>query len=537
MAAAILLALAACGSSEQKAAKAAARYDVYYARRDYLSARIEISKAIAAQDDVAGYWAKLARAQLGLGHYLEAYDAYARVIELDPKDEEAIQALAELSYSGGSFKDAERFAGQILDEQPRSLRMLLVKGSVHAARRELPEARAVADRILTIDQANEGGAILLARLLNLNGQRADAIATLEKSVARDGESAPKLMVLLDLYGAGNDFRRAARAYARLFALMPGNVDLRLDYVKMLYEQGRPDRALDMLVRLTRRYPGDPALQQRIVDIWSEAGSAAVDVDRVRRFVSAQGDAPMKVALGHLLLDQKRYAEAEAVLRPFIDPLAGNAAITAANVEADVVYAGALSGLGRRAEALALIDRILLFDESNPRALHMRVRVSIAAGDLPRALRDAQALVRDNPAMAEGRVELAEIYVRRKETVLADDAYAHAMNELKTDPAMLTAYLAYLLRTGRNDRALDVAGRFTTDNPRSREGWRERARLCIRLGDADCVNGSFDALDRLPGGPKVAHELAATWTPRGKAAALKPEAGQGAPTCGRTGAPC
>ena len=537
VAAAILLALTACGSSEQKAAKAAARYDVYYARRDYVSARVEISKALAAQDDLPAYWAKLARAQLGLGNYLEAYDAYSRVIELDPKDEEAVQTLAELSYSGGSFKDAEKFADQILDTQPRSLRMLLVKGSVHAARRELPEARAVADRMLTIDPANEGGAILLARLLNLNGERAEAIATLEKSIVKDGESSPKLLALLDLYVTGNDFRRASRTYARLFALMPGNVDLRLDYVKMLYEQGRPDRALEMLVRLTRRYPGDSDLQRRIVDIWSEAGSAAVDVDRVRRFVSAQGDAPMKVALGHLLLDQKRYADAEAVLRPFIDPLAKDAAITAARVEADVLYAGALSGLGRGAEALALIDRILAFDGSNPRALHMRVRVAVASGDLARALRDAQALVRDNPAMAEGRVELAEIYVRRKEKVLADDAYARAMNELKKDPAMLAAYLAYLLRTGRADRALDVAGRFTIDNPRSREGWHERARLCIRLGKGDCVAESFHALEQIPGGSRVRRELAAIGTPPRNAVALKPGAGQGASTCGRTGAPC
>lgn len=538
VAAAVLLALAACGSSEQKAAKAAARYDVYYAKRDYYSARVEIGKAIAAQDDMPGYWAKLARAQLGLGNYLEAYDAYARVIELDPKDEEAIQALAELSYSGGSFKDAEKFADQILDAQPRSLRMLLVKGSVHAARRELPEARAVVDRMLTIDPANEGGAILLARLVNLDGERAEAISILEKSIAKDGESTPKLLALLDLYVADDDLRRTARTYARLFALMPGNVDLRLDYVRMLYEQGRPDRALEMLARLTRRYPGDAQLHQRIVDIWTEAGSAAVDVDRVRRFVIMQGDPQMKVALGHLLLDQKRHAEAAAMLRPFIDPLAKGTAITATNVEADVLYAGALSGLGRTAEALALIDRILAFDASNPRALHMRVRISIAAGDLGRGLRDAQILVRDNPAMAEGRIELAEIYVRRNEKILAEDAYAGAMNELKNDPTMLAAYVAHLLRTGRDSTALDIARRFTTENPRSREGWRERARLCIRLSDADCVDESFRILERIPGGARILADLAATRTPLPrKVATLTPGAGQSASICGRTGAPC
>ncbi|MET0374274.1 MAG: tetratricopeptide repeat protein, partial [Rhizorhabdus sp.] len=512
VAAALMLALAACGSSERKAAKAATRYDSYYAKRDYFSARVEITKAIAAQDDVPGYWAKLARAQLGLGNYLDAYSAYSRVIELNPNDEEAIQALAELSYSGGSFKDAEKFADQILAGQPRSLRMLLVKGTVHAARRELPEARAITDKMLEIDPANEGAAILSARLLNMEGERARAIASLEKSIAEDGESSAKLLAVLDLYMGGNDFPKTARTYSRLFAMAPGDVSMRLDYVRLLYEQDRPDRALEMLARLTRRHPADTELQQRIVDIWNEVGSAKVDVDRVRRFVNAQADDHMKVALGHLLLDQKRYGEAEAVLRPFIDSLTKDAPITAAKVEADVLYAGALSGLRRDAQALTLVDRILAFDDSNPRALHMRVRISLAAGDVARALRDAQALVRDNPSMVDGRVELAEIYVRRKETILADDAYAHAMNDLDEDPDMLSAYVTYLLRTGRQSRALDIAKRFTVDNPRSREGWRERAKLCIRLGDADCVDESFHILAQLPGGPKVRRELAVTWTP-------------------------
>ncbi|WP_340316939.1 tetratricopeptide repeat protein [Rhizorhabdus argentea] len=501
------LVLTGCGQSQEKAAKAAARFDAYYAARNYFAARIEISRAIAAQEDVPEYWSKLARVQTALGRYLDAYSAYSHVIELDRKDDEAVQALAELSYSGGSFDNAEKFADQWLALQPRSLRMLLVKGSVAAARHDLAGARAIVDRMLAIDPANEGATILLARVLNSGGDPEAAIGTIETSIARDGETVPKLVVLLDLYAGQDDFRRSARTYARLFSLRPADVELRLDYVKLLYERGMSDRALAMLSRLTRSHPGDAALQQRIVDVWDEVGSAAVDVDRVRRFVTADGGDQMKVALGHLLLDQKRYADAEAVLRPFIDA----DGITAANVEADVLYAGALAGLGRGERATALIDRILDFDEGNPRALLMRARVLVARGDLPDALRYAQLLVRDNPGIAEGRIALARIYVRRKEPILADNAYAQAMNELPDDSTMLAAYLRYLLDTGRASGARDVAKRFTDDNPRSRDGWRERARLCIGLGDAECVEQAFAALDRISGGAKIRHALAPAWT--------------------------
>jgi tetratricopeptide (TPR) repeat protein len=537
MAAAALLMLAACGSPQEKASKAAARYDVYYAGRDFTSARIEIKRAIAAQDDIPEYWARLARVELATGRLLEAYQAYSRLVELDPDDPEAIQAMAELSYSGGSYDDAERLADQMLEKQPRSLRMLLVKGSVAAARYDVPAARAIADQMLTIDPANEGGKILLARVTNMAGDRDGAIAQLEKAIAADGESIPKLLTLLDLYSTKNDFPHAARTFARLFALQPRDVDLRIEYARMLYEHSRSDRALALLARLLRTHDGDAAIQQRIVDLWNEVGSRRIDVDGVRRFVDATGNTAMKVALGHLFLDQKRHAEAEAVLRPFID----GKDITAARVEADVFYAGALAGLGRGAEALALVNRVLRFDENNSRALLMRVRVAMATGDLAGALRDAQVLASDNPRLTEGRIALGEIYVRRRETVLADGAYAHAMKELSDDGDMLKAYVDYLLRTRRNGMALDIAKRFTRGNVQSRDGWRIRGELCLKLGDKDCVDEVMLVLEQVPGGLKVRRMLEAQGAPQPTGrlitAALPAPAGQAASTCGRTGAAC
>jgi tetratricopeptide (TPR) repeat protein len=533
---ALLLALAGCGSAQEKAAKAAARFDELYAKRDFYGARIEIKRAIAKQDDVSEYWQRLGRVQMALGRYLDAYQAYNHVIELDPHNKEAIEQMAELAYTGQSFDDSEKFADQILAEQPRSLRMLLVKGSIAAARQDAGAARATAENMLSIDPTNEGGTILLARALRLQGDRAGAIATLERSVAKDGETVGKLGALLDLYVGRDDFRKIAYCFARLFTLEPDDVDLRLDYVKILYEQGLPDRALAMLARLTHRHPGDSDLEQRIVDIWNESGSAAVDVDLVRRFVLSSGDEPMKIALGHLLLQQKRYTDAAAVLRPFID----TGDITAANVEADVLYAGTLAGLGRGAEAQALIDRILDFDVNNPRALLMRVRISTARGDLVQALRDAQLLVRDNPDMAEGRIALANIYVRRKEHVLADDAYARAMVELPDDSAMLAAFIGYEVQYGRATMALDAAKRFTRENPIKRDGWRQRAELCIQLEQGDCVAESFNALDQLPGGPKIRRVLEPQWNVR-KGAMRQPVksavTGQAPASCGRTDASC
>ena len=531
---ALLLALASCSSPEEKAAKAATRFDLFYAKRDFVSARVEINRAIAAQEENPEYLIKLARVELATGQFLDAYNAYARVVELEKDNDEALQRMAELAFAGGNVDDSENLADRVLERQPRSLRMLLVKGSVAAARHEADKAMEFAQTILEIDPTNEGGAILLARAQMMGGSGEAAVATLQRSIAKDGETVNKRTALLDLYTAQNDFRNIAISFARLFTLRPADLDLRLDYVRVLYEQGLPDRALVMLGRLTRRRPGDAELQQRIVDIWNEMGSEMVDVEQVRRFVLAGGNQQLKVALSQLLIDLKRFAEAEAVLRPYID----KGVITAANVDADVHYAGALSGLGRRREALALIDRVLAFDDNNPRALLMRVRISMAQPDLAQALRDAQLLVRDNPAMMEGRVALADIFVQRNEPILADNAYAEAMNDLSADSGMLASYIRYQLGKNRAGMANDAARRFTRENPRSRDGWRERGRLCIRLGDAACVAETFNALDRIPGGPRIRYTLETSWTARGGTARrVKTTAVQVRASCGTTGEPC
>lgn len=550
VAATTLLTLVACGSPEEKAEKAATRANAFYLHRDLFSARIEIKRAIAQQDDVPEYWAQLARIELAAGHYLEAYQAYQRVVEIDPDNDEANQTMAELAYSAGSFDDAQRLSDKMLAKQPRSLRMLLVSGAVAASRRQVPAARAIADRILTIDPTNEGGKILLARVLNMAGEREAAMTLLEESIAKDGESVAKLMALLDIYTGREDFPRIARSFARLFALQPDNADIRLEYAKLLYERGRPDRALAMLARLSRRHRGDPAIEQRIVDLWTDVGSERVDVDRVRRFVESGGDMSMKVALGHLLLEEKRYADVEAVLRPHID----RDDITAARVEADVLYAGALAGLGRSADALALVERVLKFDPSNPRALLMQVRVSMAGGDLGRALTDAQTLVRDNPRMAEGRVALADIYVRRNERILADAAYARAMNELTDNAQMLSAYVGYLQATGREEMAREIAKRFSRDNPRMLAGWRIHAELCLAADDKPCLTETLYALDQVIGSRDLRRKIETRMPAfaaavnaaiekreaddkrRAKENAAVP-AGQGPSTCGTTGPAC
>jgi tetratricopeptide (TPR) repeat protein len=500
---AVLVALAACGSPDEKAAKAVARFEVRYAQRDLYGARVEIKRALAIRDDIAEYWNKLGRVELGSSHYLPAYSAYTRALELEPENAEALQAVAELSYSGGKPDDAAKYAGKMLAREPRNLRMLFVKGSVDYDHGDYDAARQIAASMLGVDPRNEGGAILMSRARFAQGETAPAIDQIGKAIAEQGESVPKLVVLLDFYRGLNDADGVDRTYGRLAIHDPQSVELGIEHAREMYEFERPERALQVVDLILRSHPGDDAAQQQVIDLWTALGPDVVGMDQIRH-VAAAGTDRTRIALAKLAVDQRRPAEAMAMLRPYL----GKETIGPDNIQARVVYAAAISALGRKAEARALVEKLLAFDKTNPQALLLRVNIGIDQGKLAEALTDAQLLARDNPEMPEAPIVIARIYMLRGERILADATFARAATDLSDDLVLMRAYSDYLLASGRLRQAIDAATTFTSRNEKMLGGWVLRGNLCLQAMDQSCLDAVLAVLPQLRSGARAKAALAA-----------------------------
>lgn len=494
---AALLLLGGCGSPQERALKAVTRFEQYYAARDFVDARAEIQKAIAIEDDVAEYWTRLGRAELGLRNYFPAYSAYQRALELDKGNKEALQAMAELAYSGGKPRDAGNLADQMLEKEPRNLRMLLVKGAIAVDDKDYPAGKQFIGKMLEIDPDNEGAIVLLGRVLFQTGEGARGAKLIEGSIAKLGPSPLKLALLIDIYTAGHDLDGITRSYRRMFAIDRRSVGLRLDYAKALYENDEPGRALVVIDQLQRARPHDNDLKKQIVELWDMVGSDAVDLDQVRRFADAGND-EMKLALARLAIEQGRFAEALQIVKPFIT----DDKITPENVVPQMLYAQAQSGVGQKAEGIARANRVLAFDSTNPEALILRVQIEIDRKDFPAALTDAQILERDNPDSDAARLALPHVYMAKADRIMADTSFARALGDIPDSVAIMDEYSDWLVTTGRPAMALDVARRFTRSNGRSLRGWESRARLCLDLKNRECLEEVADALDRTHGGEKM-----------------------------------
>lgn len=503
LAASVLLALAACRSPERRAAIADARFDQYYAAGDFQRARVEARNAIRADEDVPLYWQKLARTELLLGNPSGAFAAYSRVVELQRDNVEALEWLVQLAIAGRDDPDARRYLDSLTVLQPNNIRGRLAQGTLALRDQHTDEALKIADGVLADAPTVNDAAILKARVYDQLKQPENAIAALEAQIAKAGPSVPLLQQLLGFYEQTDNEAGIRNTYVRLFRLQPTNVDLQLEFARVLYSRGKPGEAARIADEVRAKHPGDVDTQLKVIAFDRDTAGQAVAMSELTR-MAATGDPKLKVALAGYLLEDNEPASA----RRLVEPLVAGKPVEADTVEAQLIYAGALKDLGETGKARALLDDILDFDKTNSRALLLRTEIEVKAHKLDDALKDVRILVRDNPDFEPGLLMLGDVYAARGQQELARDTFQSATNDNPASPLTLRAYTDYMIRRGDLQGALGVAAVFAKTNPKSVAGWSRMGELCVQAGDEGCVRNALLALAGLPDGAPAARALTA-----------------------------
>lgn len=485
-AAAVALTLAGCSSPAKRAAAAAAESAQAYANGDMIQAKLKMLRAVGYRDDVVDYWLALAQISTQLRDFGGAYDAYTHIAELDPGNLEALRNLAELSLGGNRLKDADENADKVLAIDPQDIRGRLVKGYVAVRQNRFTDAERWADQILAAYPLEDAPLVLKARALFASGKQADAIGLVERAIPVRGASQPKLDTLLEFYRKTGDTDAVQRTYSRYVNLQPDNFAVKLAYATELYRTGKTAGAEATLLPLLQS-SGQP---ERVADVMIAEGGDSPSPGVIEQ---AADGAPASVvaSLARVALEKGHPELAMTLLQPFI---AGE--MSPAVAAASALYADAQREAGQPAAALALAQKVIDFDEANPRALKVRAEVSLLRHQLNQALSDARVLVRDHPTSPEDRVLLARIHAARGDLKLAEATLREAYNDMPGSEAIVADYAALLTRQKRPAAAVDILRGFTTANPRSIKGWTLLADLCRNAGDAACAKASVEASKRL-----------------------------------------
>jgi tetratricopeptide (TPR) repeat protein len=314
-------------------------------------------------------------------------------------------AAAETAAASSDWKTAEAKLSTWLAAHPLDARALFDAGYVADAQNKLDDAAGFYKRAIAANPKSLEAHLSLGLLLARQGKQDEARPELATATTlKPGEGGPALKA------------RAWRALAEIDRPLPGR-------------PGDPAAATNDLLealKLTPETPGDTMLAASLAEQAGQFDSAEAAYKRLlsKDPKSEQANAGM----AHLLIKQKKYAEAETFLRTALETLPDDPALTA--------QMAAVLTAQDKAEALPLLQKLHTAHPDDATITGMLAEVLGIAGDVAGA----------------------------------DALYTKLLAAAPNDPDLLVAHAQNLVRLGKYPEAVAAFDKATRIDPTNSNGW-------------------------------------------------------------------
>ncbi len=379
---------------------------------DEAIARYQAAAEAAATATVRNRWLMAAAATYrSLGRTDEAEQAYLAMIEQDPANNAARQALGDLYQAGERLDEAieqYRLAAQAAPNDAQAAfrlgRTLLRVGRVD-------EAAAIAQSLLANSPSAYQSYLLAARVAQAQGDAPAALAGLRQAQSLAPTDSAALTLIGDSYLSAGRLDDAASAYGAAVALEPRNANA--------------------LVGLGRVY----SARNRTAD---------AETSLRRALAAAPANLAAQAALGRLLLGAGRPAEAIPLLEAAVAQRPDHP--TAVQDLADAYLAD-----GRIDEGLAIYRANLSLDAEDQQLIIGQAL--LRAGRVDEGLAQLQAFVESRPDDAAGLLALALAYQTAGQIDEADASFQRAIAAAPADLGLRIQYGNFLLAQQQSERAV------------------------------------------------------------------------------------
>jgi cellulose synthase operon protein C len=432
------------------------------------AAREELEQALRADGAYVPARMLLAAALVDDGRTLEGEDQLRAVLELEPNNDQALTALAQLAMRRDGFREAEELLTRALTQAPPTLSKRLVLAQVYVNQGKLADAERVVAAAYESDPSNVE--VTAARgMMALAAGRAQEALTLLKQAH---EAVPnRLALVLGLARAqmATDQPTAARDTLRsALAAAPDSLSLRAALGAAELRLGNADEALKIANALQVDYPeqapgylleADTRIAQRRYDAALTPLESAFQRQPTWQMLTRRITG-LRLA--------SRPADAEAAVAAWVKD-------NPAHVPGRVVLASVFQASGRADEAADQYRRILDIDEANVAALNNLAWLLNEAGQegaLSLAER-AYAEAPENPSVLD---TLGWILATQKRE---QDAIGHLekASELMPEAVEIRYHVAQVqARLGRVDEARSSLERLLADDRQFPERAAARALL-------------------------------------------------------------
>ena len=499
----ILVLLTACETDPRAASrKYLENGNSYFSQRKYKEASLLYRRALKKDGRYGQAWYQLGRTNNQLGLYAEARKDFARAIDLDPANSDAVAQLGDLDllfYAADQKGNKELLADlkdlteRLLKRDKKSYDGLRFSGEVALIAKDLKAA------IEKFEEANQAKpyqkelVMALAQALEADHQDERAEKLAEEMIEHDRGAGAVYDLLYTSYLRKRRLDLAEEILRRKIANNPGEGACLMQLAFHFYMTGhRPDMqaALD---RLTEKPGVFPDARLEVGDFYArirEFGQA------LAQFEQGEKENPKKRALyrkkiAEVLASQGKSAQAaellDAILRD--DP---------ADAEAIGLKATLAIAKGDPQElkkAIGELEPLLEKTGANP-VLHYnlgRAYVAIGRAGLDRARTQFEEALRIDPKHVAAQLGLAEVELARGES---GQAVAQAEQVLSREPANDSARLVRAqgwIAMGEDAKAREELAGVLTINPKSNDARFELGQLDLKQGRFEDAAGEFQKL--------------------------------------------
>ncbi|MDH5274981.1 MAG: tetratricopeptide repeat protein [Gammaproteobacteria bacterium] len=428
---AVLALLAGCGSPREKAAAYLEKAQTHYEAGDLIRSRLELRNTLQIEPRNAKALYLMALVDERDENYPSVLGNLQMAVDADPGFVDARVKLGNYYAAGRKVAETREQADAAMALAPNSPSVRLLNAWAYYVAGDREKALEEAREALTLDPTRRDAVTLLAGLHAEAGRFGDALAAVDKGIARAGKD-----------GAEN---------------------LRRVRVTLLVQAGQPGQAEKELKGLAADFPASPAYDLALARLLVSQDRAADAADTIRSLIARDPDnAEWRVQLAGLLVSQNKAGDAEESLLQAVRETPESSALrfalagfyeTARRPEDALKVYEALAASGpETAEGLAARNRIVALTATkdgkkarellagiladapaNVDALIYRAAFSFQDDNLQEAVADLRSALVRQPDSQRALLLLARTFVRSGEAPLAEDAYRKllAVNPVST----------------------------------------------------------------------------------------------------------
>lgn len=453
------------------------------------------AEALLLQRDPAGALALLgddgtpvairarARALAATGEQARAAALLERLAAATPRDAVAWRDLARVRLDRGDVGGAALAGQRALALAPRDPAALVLRGELVRSQYGLVAALPWFEAALRRDAYYHPALIEYAGTLGDAGRHADSVAAAQRALAARPGSPQALYLLAVVAARAGRFQLASDLLDRTGGALDGLPGGLLLSGGLDYAAGRGEQAVLKWRALLARQPMNLVARRLLGAALLRSGDAAAALEALRP-LALRTDAD-SYTLG-LVARAFEARGQRAMAARFLDRAAAPVSAVAAPFGQD-------AGAARLAAAASATP-------DDPAAAVAWVRGLLEGGEGPRALAQAQALVRAAPGAPAAQLLLGDVLAATGRLAAAATPYARAADLRFDAPAMLRLVEA---RAAAGDRrgAADVLALFLAQNPSSFPARRMLVNAQLAAGTP--ARATLEALLRDAGGRDVA----------------------------------